>query len=151
MTDTPLPVAWQKRNADNDWTLINDCSDENLYELDKAGWETRPLYYVGPASGSDELPKWLKDAFDSDSLPKKNIALRMAYDEIVRLTDLAQAPRVSQEIGFAELDRLTLLQAENERLRAALKQLLPTPVTSTDREYDPDVAPCDDAEFGMRP
>ena len=64
---------------------------------------------------------------------------------------VAQAPRVSQEVGFAELDRLTLLQAENERLRAALKQLLPTPVTSTDREYDPDVAPCDDAEFGMRP
>jgi hypothetical protein len=23
--------------------------------------------------------------------------------------------------------------------------------SSTDREYDPDVAPCDDAEFGMRP
>lgn len=22
---------------------------------------------------------------------------------------------------------------------------------STDREYDPDIAPCDDAEFGMKP
>jgi Lar family restriction alleviation protein len=33
-----------------------------------------------------DMPKWLRDAFDGDSVPKKNIALRMAYDEIVRLS-----------------------------------------------------------------
>lgn len=28
------PVAWQKRDKDNPWHSIEDCSDENLYALE---------------------------------------------------------------------------------------------------------------------
>jgi hypothetical protein len=42
------PVAWQKRNANNDWSNIKDCSDQSLRVLDIAGWETRPLYAITP-------------------------------------------------------------------------------------------------------
>lgn len=30
------PVAWQKRDKDNPWHSIEDCSDENLYALESA-------------------------------------------------------------------------------------------------------------------
>lgn len=42
--------------------------------------------------GSETAPKWLKEAFYETSVPKKNIALRKAYDEIVRLRSVAQRP-----------------------------------------------------------
>ena len=40
-----------------------------------------------------------------------------------------------------------LQAAEINRLRALIDQLR----SKQEREYDPDVAPCDDAEFGMKP
>ncbi len=40
-------------------------------------------------------PKWLREAFDSDSIPKKNIALRMAHDEIKRLEAAPVADRAA--------------------------------------------------------
>jgi hypothetical protein len=47
--------------------------------------------------------------------------------------------RLEHEDSFVWLDEIQSLDAALSR------------VPSTDREYDPNVAPCDDAEFGMKP
>jgi len=55
------------------------------------GWFANAIEHASHVRGlaqrpATDMPKWLREAFDSDSVPKKNIALRMAYDEIVRLS-----------------------------------------------------------------
>jgi chromosome segregation ATPase len=52
----------------------------------------------------------LRAAFDNDSVPRKNIALRKAHDEIERLTE-------AKMLADAEArEQITVLRAENERL-----------------------------------
>lgn len=40
----PVPVAWQRRNRNNDWLWIENCAPANLDLIQKSGWEIRPLY-----------------------------------------------------------------------------------------------------------
>lgn len=47
----------------------------------------------------------LQDAFNSNSVPKKNIALRKAFDEIVRLRNLASDLRDDADTLADRLDR----------------------------------------------
>lgn len=60
------------------------------------------------------------------------------------------------DVLYQILDDLTVITADDadeliEELKRRGFQIVPVAVTATEREYDPDVAPCDDAEFGMKP
>ncbi|MBR1193199.1 hypothetical protein [Bradyrhizobium sp. AUGA SZCCT0160] len=55
-------VAWQRRNAGNDWTIIHDTSDQCLRSLEMSGWEIRPLYAAPqPASNAYASPEFVAD------------------------------------------------------------------------------------------
>jgi hypothetical protein len=63
---------------------------------------------------SEDMPNWLREAFDGDSIPKKNIALRMAFDEIQRIRSQA-ADAKAEPLREVRNDLRKLAIAQHER------------------------------------
>lgn len=69
------------------------------------------------------MSDYIREAFDGDDVPKKNIALRKVHDEIQRLRAELAARAAPCHIDGCQYDTLDRLRAENARLREALRSI----------------------------
>jgi hypothetical protein len=90
---------------------------------------------------------------DRGALTKIAAECHRAKWEFNRSEDYKPNAKVARAMILKAFDELHRIGDMALRLRDAAPQLDGPAYAArqTDREYDPDVAPCDDAEFGMKP